>query len=312
MSNATPVDIGAINLGADEKALFLKVYGGMVMAYYEPARVFAGHNVTKTIQSGKSAQFPRIGKSVASYHTRGTEMLGTNMPFAEVLITIDDILKDDKFIADLDEAMSHFETQSLIAQEQAHALARSYDVNVATVGLNAARSAATITGQPGGTAINSANSKTNSADLAAAFFDAAIAMDEKNVSETGRHGFLRPAQYHLLSQDTNVIHQDWDGSGSYSEGKVYKIGGITLQKTNHLPTTNVTNGLKAVYNGDFRNTTALIMSDYAVGTLELIGMRSHLVDQRERYGKLLISGYAVGHGVLQPEDAVEIRTANPV
>ena len=56
MANATVSRIGQANQAGDEKALFLKVFSGEVLAAFEETNVFLGKTTVRTITSGKSAQ----------------------------------------------------------------------------------------------------------------------------------------------------------------------------------------------------------------------------------------------------------------
>jgi hypothetical protein len=47
----------------------------------------------------------------------------------------------------------------------------------------------------------------------------------------------------------------------------------------------------------------------AVGTVKLIDLAVEMDYDIRRQGTLVVSKYAVGHGILRPESAVEIKTA---
>ena len=123
-----------------------------------------------------------------------------------------------------------------------------------------------------------------------------------------RNAFFRPAQYYLLAQNTTVINQWFGGQGAYAEGTVLKVGGLTIVKTNALPRTNVTTGV-AAYQGNFANTVGLVMNKQAVGTVKLMDLAMESEYDIRRQGTLMLAKYAVGHGVIRPECAVELKTA---
>lgn len=185
------------------------------------------------------------------------------------------------------------------------ALAQTFDKNVAQVGLLAARASATISGQSGGEQIVDANYRTVGSNLAAGFFDAAQALDEKDVPDQDRYGAVLPAQYYLLVQETNNINRDWDGRGSFADGRIVMVAGIPVIKTNNLPQTNVTSGPSA-YQGDFTNTAALIWQRGAMGTVKLLDMAMEGEYDIRRQGTLMVAKYAVGHGILRPHCSVEL------
>lgn len=309
MSNAVVTRIGqALGTGSD-RALFLVKFGGEVLTTFNVKTKFLDKNTVKTIDSGKSASFPCVGQGDAEYHVPGTELLGTTVLHNERVITIDDKLVAHRFLADIDEAMNHFDARSIHVQDIALALQRAYDTNVARIGVLAARAAAIITGGNGGTRISDTDCDTSGTSLAGSIFTAAQKFDEKNVPEEGRFCFVRPAQYRLLAQTTGVLNRDWGGSGSYADGTVLRIAGIPIISTNQLPSTNVVTG-PVKYQGDFSDTVALVMNTQAVGTLKLMSLAVESERQISRQGELLVASYAMGHGILRAECAAEISKGN--
>jgi hypothetical protein len=308
MSDANPSRLGSINEGADKKALFLKVFSGEVLANFQQNNVFLDKTTVRTIASGKSSQFPATGIATTGYHTPGSEILGDEIKHAERVITIDDLLTSSAFIANIDEAMNHYEVRSTYSSEIGHQLAKVMDANIAQVMALTAREAATITGEAGGTTLANADYPTDSAVLAAGLFDAQQTLDEKNVPDNDRNAFFLPAQYYLLAQNVTVINQWYDGKGSISEGTILKIAGLPIVKTNAIPQTNVTTGPEA-YKGDFSKTVGLVAHKGACGTVKLLDMSSEMEYDIRRQGTLMVSKYAVGHGILRPEAAVELASA---
>ena len=310
MADMTASRLGQTNGAGDAKALFLKQYGGEVLTAFEENNVAADKHITRTIKNGKSAQFPVTGKKDASYHTPGAEITGTIMNHGERVITIDDLLISDSFIANIDEAMNHYDVRSEYTRQDGAALARAFDKNIFAVGLNAARASATITGGNGGSAITGASFKTSGNDLAGGIMDAAQTLYEKDVPEMERFAFVKPAQYFALIETDKVTNRNSDEqSGSYRKGKVYEIGGIEIVMTNNLPTTNVTGGFKAAYNGDFSTTAALIMHRSAVGTVKLLDLSVESEYLIKHQGTLMVSKFLLGSDILRPESAVELKTA---
>jgi hypothetical protein len=308
MANATVLNVGQINGAGATDALFLKVFGGEVMTAFEEANVFLDKQMVRNIKSGKSAQFPATWKVNASYHTPGAEIVGQTSNLNERVITIDDLLIADVFLAKIDEAKSHYEVRSVYSTEAGRALAKKLDTNSAQVGILAARASATVTGGNGGSQLTNAAYATDGAVLAAGIFEAAQKLDEKDVPEMDRYAFIKPAQYALMAQTTNVINRDWGGAGVYSEGKVLKVSGVHIVKTNHLPSTNVATGPTA-YQGDFTQTRGLVMQKQAIGLVKLLDLNVTNDWDFRRRGHLIVAEYAVGHGILRPECSVELKIA---
>jgi len=326
MSNNTLSRLGAINgavsTDAERKALFLKVFAGEVMTTFDVENKILPLTMVRTITNGKSAQFPNVHQFNAAYHTPGTEILGTVANHSETVITIDDLLIAHATIANIDEAMNHYDVRSIYSKELGGALARQMDRHLAQTLVLAARASGTVTGRSGGSVITTATSglpatpdlANNGSHLAAAMFIAAQILDEKNVPENDRYMLVRPAQYNVLARSTDVINRDWGGSGAYADGTVLRVAGINIVKSNNLPSTNVTNGSVAAgtndkYAGNFTNTVGVVFNKGAIGTVKLMDMGFESEYQISKQSTLMVAKYAVGHGILRPEAAVEIRNA---
>lgn len=306
MANATVSRLGLVNnTGSDFTALMLKVFAGEVLTTFEANNIFKPLHNVRSISSGKSAQFPVIGTATAASHTPGTELVGTAIKHNEKVITIDDLLVADVFVANIDEAMNHYDIRSAYSSELGTVLANTYDKHVAQTGVLAARAPTTITGGNGGTQVSHADMDDTGSRLATSIFTAAQTLDEKDVPENDRYCVLRPAQYYLVAQTTDVLNRDWGGSGAYAEGSVLKVAGIHIVKSNHLPSTNITTG-DADYQGDFTKTQALVWHKSAMGTVSLMNVQTESAYDIRRQGSLLVGKYLCGHGILRPECAVEL------
>lgn len=308
MANATTLNIGENNNAGDNDALFLEVFGGEVLTAYEETNVFEALQMVRNIDHGKSAQFPATWKVNSSYHTPGVEITGQHSNVSERVITIDDLLIADVFIPVIDEAKNHYDYRSIYSTEAGRALAKTFDQNSAQVIALAARASATVTGGNGGSQLTNAGYATTGSTIAAGIFAAAQALDEKDVPENDRYAVLRPAQYYLMAQTTNVINRDWGGSGVYAEGSVLKVAGVSIVKSNNVPSTNVASG-PAAYQGDFSNTQGLVFQKAAMGTVKLLDLAAEMEYDMRRQGTLIVSKYALGHGILRPEAAVELISA---
>jgi hypothetical protein len=311
MANFTPTRLGQINTAGDVKALFLKVFAGEVLTQFLNKSVTLERHLVRTITSGKSAQFPVSGIGAAAYHTPGTELTGSTIPFGERVIEIDDKLIADRFIADVDEAMNHYDVRSIFSAEMGSALARAWDRNVLQLGVQAARAAATVTGGSGGSIVTAANSRTDAAVLRQAILDAAQALEEKEVPLDDVVVFVRPAQYWMLVNDAKLTNSDFAaGNGSVATGEVRMAAGFPIISTTNLPITNVNTGL-AKYQVNASTTAALVMAKAAVGTVKLMDLSLQEETTVRHQGTLMAARYMIGHGILRPECAVEIRTGTP-
>lgn len=302
---------GQVNGAGDNRALYLKVYAGEVLKAFNENNVMASRHIIRTISSGKQSSFPATGKAVASYHTPGTTMTGQTINGNERVITIDDMLVSPVFMANVDDALTHFDVRSEYAKQAGASIAREFDKNALKVAILAARATATVTGLSGGTALTVATARTNADNLVAALFDAAQALDEKDVPAGDRFCALTPDMYYLLvNSSSKAIHRDYlaGANGSIADGTIMNVAGISIVKTNNLPTGVVSTGPTA-YQGTFTNTACVVWHRSAIGTVKLRDLSVESGYQIAQQGTLLVAKALVGHGVLRPEAAVEIKVA---
>lgn len=270
----------------------------------------------------KSAQFPILGKITAEYHTPGKEITGLNIPANERVLTIDDLLISHAFIANIDEAMNHYDVRGPYSQELGRALAYTHDKHILQLAVKAARDTSPVTGEAGGGKVADASmlADTTAEKLVAALFAAARKLDENAIPEDDRFAFLNPAAYYLLAQNTKIMHRDWGGEGEYAGAKVLRVAGLNVVKTIHAPFGQnilpVASGGLAVQAGtgdkyavNATSTVGVVMHKAAVGTVKLMDMAMESQYDIRRQGTLMVAKYAMGHGVLRPAAAVELATA---
>ena len=308
MANATPSFAGESNNdAAGDTALHLKVFAGEVLTAFEQASVTMDKHVVRRITSGKSTQFPLTWKSSASYHTAGNEITGSIVNHAEKVITIDGLLLSDHFVGNLDDAMSHYDSRSLYSREAGIVLGTQWDKNVLQEGVLGARSSAIVTGANGGTSLVNASYGTSGSALGGGLFDSAEALDEANVPDDQRYMYVRPAQYYLMAETTDLINRDWGGSGVFSEGSVFRVAGINIMKTNNLPITDLSG---ATFHGvNAATVKGLVMHQTGVATVKLMDLAIETEYDMRRQGWFIIAKYAMGNGFIRPESCVELKTS---
>ena len=316
MSNATVSFLGKADNSGDDNALFLKVFSGEVLAAFARRNQMLGMSMVRTISQGKSAQFPALGKTTASYHTPGNEITGKVINKNERVITIDDLLISDSFIAQIDEAKNHYDVRSIYSTEMGNALARTVDQHVLQLAILAAQASATVNGENGGAVITDADAKTNAASLITSIFDAVQTLDEKDVPEDDRFCIVPPSTYYNIVENDKILNRDFGGTnGVYADGKVLKVAGINIVKSNTAVSAFTdqsgasSTGENNTYNGDFSNTAAVVFHKSAIGTVKLMDLAMESEYDIRRQGTLMVAKMALGHGILRPEAAVEIQTA---
>lgn len=316
MTNAVASRLGQINGAGASDALFLKVFSGEVLTAFTEKNVMADKVQTRSISSGKSAQFPLTGKIGANYHTVGSEILGLNLPASERIITIDDLLISHAFISNLDEAKNHYDVRSIYSGEIGKALANTWDKHAIQLLVKAARDVGgVVTGEAGGGNYIDAAVATSAAKLMEAAYAAAQRFDEQDVPEDERYLLVRPAQYNILTRIPEIISRDFNtNNGDTAANLVMHIAGMKVVKSNHIPSTVVATGTLLAgtgdkYAGDFSTTVAIAFQKQAIGCVKLLDVASEMDYDIRRQGTLMVSKYANGMGILRPACAFEIKTA---
>ena len=304
--------LGQANFAGDVAALFKDQFIPELLTAFDAKRVMKNYVRSKTITKGKSASFPVLGQTSAKYVGVGDTLLGNqSIAHNEITINVDPFLVSDILIHDLDVKMQEYDDRQEIVTEMSRALANTEDKQLLQVGVLAARAGTIVTGGNGGTVLNAgATALTSGETLAAAIYTAGVELDQKDIPEEDRYAFVRPLQYALLAQYEDIKNHDI-GTGSYSEGTTGKLNGIKVIKTNHLPSTNITQSQDTtkpnnVYYGDFSNTACLVMNKHAVGTVSRQGLIVEPKWMLERLSHLLTARILQGHGILRPDCAVEI------
>lgn len=304
--------LGQANFTGDVAALFKDQFIPELLTAFDAKRVMKNYVRSKTITKGKSASFPVLGQTSAKYVGVGDTLLGNqSIAHNEITINVDPFLVSDILIHDLDVKMQEYDDRQEIVTEMSRALANTEDKQLLQVGVLAARAGAIVSGGNGGTVLNAgATALTSGETLAAAIYTAGVELDQKDIPEEDRYAFVRPLQYALLAQYEDIKNHDI-GTGSYSEGTTGKLNGIKVIKTNHLPSTNITQSQDAtnpnnVYYGDFSKTACLVMNKQAVGTVSRQGLIVEPKWMLERLSHLLTARILQGHGILRPDCAVEI------
>jgi hypothetical protein len=328
LANATPSYFGEANgaggaspTEAQRTALFLKVFGGEVITAFEQNTLMLDKQIVRTIASGKSAQFPCTGRITAAYHTPGAEILGDTVLTNEIVLYIDKLLLASAFIASIDEAMSHFDMRSIFSTEMGRKLATCFDQSVLMEVIRGAKAApplaiglaAASKVQYLGASYDGFSVANKAAALATAIFTQAAVWDNQFVPGD-RFLALKPVDYNALIQNTAAINADWGGAGAYSDGTVFRIGGVNIIKAPQLTgvaetdTTGLITGASGLNSGSHQrgdagdtDVRALMFTKDAVGTVKLMDLATEAAWDIRRQGTLMVAKYAMGHGVLNPD-----------
>lgn len=303
---------GSNNGGGDAVELFLKVFAGEVLRAFRTKSKTQDKHMIRTISSGKQASFPAWGIGSGGYHTPGTMLVGSSVNHSERIVNIDGLLVADRSLATLDEAMNHYDVRSILAEDMAQFLAKTWDKNVLRKAIQAARAAATVTGLSGGSQIFAGSTVVTDGDvLYAAIKEAAQTFDEKDIPDEDRYCFLSPELYYLLLDADKVVNQDFtEGTnGGVNTGRVRQVAGITIVSSNNVPNDVVNASGVTTYNGTYTDSVAAVFHKSAVGTVKLMDLAVESEYLIQNQGWLMVAKYAMGTDILRPEAAIEISKA---
>lgn len=346
---AFPVDTTVSRLGQQHKAgesraLFMKLFSGEVLTTFHNNKIALALTKVRTIKNGKSASFPIMGKTSAKYHTPGQLIDGNKIEHAERTVVIDDIAVSPVFIADIDDAMRHYDVRAHYSQECGESLQELVDRNIFRMVAKAAaitdKTAAAAAGlnpiddevyTPNIT-LAAANDEFDGAKIVNAIFKARTALRKANIKEKAVV-VLPPEQYEALVNvaDTNKVawlNKDVGGVGSVGTGTIPYVAGLPIYETNNLPQANESAGLidqpepladaavgsgnQAKYRGDYSDVVGLIFTESAVATTKLMDLSMVHVPEPLRLGDTVMAKLAVGHDILRPCCAIAIYKAPTV
>ena len=295
--------------GTDPLELFMRHFSEEVLEAYEETFDFNNQTYVRSIAAGKSDVFPIVGrKRDASDHTPGEIILGGKIDHNEVEVTLDPMLVDSVFIAEIDELMAHYSLSAPYSRQIGESLASASNSRIGRMLVIASRETnAPYEGGPLPSYFHHANMATDPAQLEEAAFKAVEHVRENDIGGGPMTYWLPWQQQLLLAKYTGIDTQDTSGSGNRAAGTVGQIAGLSIRGTNSIPKTNVTTGIEK-YRGDFTPTIGLIANTMAVATLRRRGVRVTLTKQDDRLGHLLIGSKLEGHGKYRPECAFEVRT----
>ncbi len=347
-ANATGAHTALTPAGiATDSALFLKVFSGEILTAFAEANVTRGLVVTRTIQNGKSAQFPVTGKATAKFHRAGDSLIDTSGALSQIghqekVINIDNMLVSSTMIAQIEELKNHYDLRSIYATELGRALAVRSDIQALKTMIAAGlTTTANITTPSSGTGtIITGATVTSATGLISALFSVAESLDGKDVPTDDRFAILTPNQYYtLLTSDNAAINKDTANASNadVAKGRIMEIAGIKLYKSNHLaplfvdvgaqPESDDTKGANepfantgvnnddAGYNADLAAMVTSTRNGFVAGhpsmagCVKLLDLATESEYLTEYQGTLFVAKLATGYGVLRPEASVVVKPA---
>lgn len=292
--------------------LYLKVFSGETLKVFNKNTVMKGRHRERTISSGKSAQFPAIGKAAAEYHTPGNVILGQDINHGEKVIVIDDMLISSTFVSNFEEAMNHYETRSEYAFQMGDSLAQAYDQHLFAIATKAANAGtAGAVAEMGAATRDPIGVSPTTTNIVDAIYNGAAYFDSTNIPKSDRSVIVTPDVFWDLIQDGSFLDRDFgnDGNGSQARGGLMRVAGFEVVPSNNLALnfgTDTLSGSQAGaattdYDVNGSTSVALLLQKQALGTVKLMNIATEKEYQTNRQGTLMVSRMACGHGVLRPE-----------
>lgn len=316
---------------ADKLALFLKVFGGEVLTAFERRAVAVPKFMMRTIQNGKSASFPVLGRTGAAYLAPGKNLddQRKEIKHTEVVIKIDGLLTTDVLIYDIEDAMNHYDVRAEYSAQIGEALAIAADGAVlaevaALCNLDSAKNE-NIAGLGTPTIITSATIKKAdlaTADMAAlgkeiikALTKARAGLTKNYAPSSDRVAFVSPDGYSAVLSALMPNEANYAALIDPETGSIRNVMGFEVIEVPHLTQGGAGVGSASGIDHqvpDASSATVKVGKDNvivlgghrtAVGTLKLRDMALERARRAEFQADQIIGKYAMGHGGLRPEAA---------
>jgi len=301
----------------DRLANFLKIFGGEVITAFERTSKTFNRHQSRTINAGKSAAFPCIGRATAQYLAPGKSLddIRQNILQGEVNILIDGLLTADCLISDIDDAIAHYDVRQEYSRQLGEALGYACDgATLAEIAKMVVADAENVAGLGSPEIIpltGSTGTDPISATLGALYTDALAKakyyMDTNFVPEEERTAYVMPDVMAAMVNAKTVINNDYNGTGSIATGTVLMVHGFEIVQVPGLTrggasVTNILQGDGHVFPTTYASTCKILTAHRtSVGTLKLKDLGMEHARRAEYQADQVIGKMAVGHKGLRPE-----------
>lgn len=316
---------------ADKLALFLKVFGGEVLTAFARTSVTTNRHMQRQISSGKSAQFPVIGRTKAAYLQPGESLddKRKDIKHTEKTINIDGLLTADVLIYDIEDAMNHYDVRSEYTSQIGESLAMAADgavlaelaglVNLADhVNENIAG-----LGNPSLLEVGAKDDLTDPVKLGQAVIAqltiARAALTKNYVPANDRTFYTTPDVYSAILAALMPNAANYAALIDPERGSIRNVMGFEVVEVPHLTAggagagdgrqdegaaaTNQKHAFPATGKVNKGNVVGLFQHRSAVGTVKLKDLALERARRAEYQADQIIAKYAMGHGGLRPESA---------
>lgn len=312
----------------DALANFLKVFGGEVLTAFVRRSVTMDKHMVRTIQNGKSASFPVMGRTKGYYLAPGENLddKRKDIKHAEKVIVIDGLLTSDVLIYDIEDAMNHYDVRSEYSAQLGEALAIAADGAVLAEMVNLcnlpAASNENIAGLGAAVVleIGAAAALTDPEARGIAILKgltlARGRLTKNYVPASDRSFFTSPDDYSAILAALMPNAANYAALIDPETGNIRNVMGFTVIEVPHLTVggagddhdgSNQKHAFPATAAGDVKvaadNVVGIFNHRSAVGTVKLKDMALERARRPEFQADQIIGKYAMGHGGLRPEAA---------
>lgn len=313
---------------ADKLALFLKVFGGEVLTAFTRRSVTMDKHMVRTIQNGKSASFPVMGRTAGYYLAPGASLdtARGEIKHSEVVITIDGLLTSDVLIYDIEDAMNHYDVRAEYSAQIGEALAIAADGAVLAELAKLCNKLSAVNENIAGlgtSSVLSIGSKAAVTDQAAigtailkALTVARAKLTRNYAPASDRKFYTTPENYSAILAALLPNAANYAALTDPETGNIRNVMGFEVIEVPHLTAggagddligTNQKHAFPAVSSATvpvaLDNIVGLYHHRSAVGTVKLRDMALERARRPEYQADQIIGKYAMGHGGLRPEAA---------
>lgn len=313
---------------ADALALFLKVFGGEVLTAFARRSVTMDKHMVRTIQNGKSAQFPVMGRTKGYYLKPGESLddKRQDIKHAEKTITIDGLLTSDVLIYDIEDAMNHYDVRSEYSAQLGEALALAADgavfaemaalCNLPTASNENIAGLGTATVLEVGTKAALADQAALGTAILKGLTTARAKLTNNYVPASDRKFYTTPDNYSAILAALMPNSANYAALIDPETGNIRNVMGFEVIEVPHLTSggagddaagTNQKHAFPATVSATNKvalpNVVGLFNHRSAVATLKLKDMALERARRAEYQADQIIGKYAMGHGGLRPEAA---------
>lgn len=302
-------------------ALFMKVFSGEVLTAFARSTVMMDKHIVRTINNGKSASFPIMGRTNAKYLSAGQSLddIRTKMENTERVINIDGLLTADCLITDIDDAMNHYDVRTEYSRQLGEALAQAADCAVINELANLAKKA---TGDkmpeniPTNTTLKNLGTGASfeyvtGSDIATTadfgnkilegLINARAHFSKNYVPANDRYCLLNPEAYSAVVRALMPDKANYQALFDPTSGKLNNVCGFTLIETPHFLNEGVDNKHTLDTQIQTAGLQAIVFHRSAVGTVKLKDLAMERARRAEYQADHIIAKYSMGHGGLRPE-----------